>query len=303
MIGKADDDVWAHLTGTAALLRGSLEATRRAMKLDSAAKVRLYWGVMESYSWELKTQRPVSFSYKYGKSGEACSLKNYRMGLRKPRYSTMKPVLRPLVSELHQGGAALNATPQIDDNGTSATYGPFHFAKGPMFYLSSSLAAGLVQSSAVQRNWDATMATTNQGSIKGIRPWEDVWTGLALALSAAGDHLAAVHISLSAFSEGGVPVVPSTVLWHAGPFKANLPGRIRERENVTHCTRPEVPDMELHCANNYVSCTGATWLRCVYVNNFTACPKKLPSTRNKTGSLPSTHVLTHITHRRGLTRS
>ena len=282
LVGKADDDIWAHLPGTASLLRGSLEAARHAMQLDSVSQVRLYWGMMETYHWELKSQRPVSFAFKYGKSGEACALRNYRMGVRQGHKSSSKPVVRPLVTEVHNGAAALNATPHLRENETSATYGPFHFAKGPMFYMSSSLASGLMHSLAVQRNWDATMATTNMGSIKGIRPWEDVWSGLALALSAAGDNLAAVHMGLSAFSEGGgtaANVGPSTVLWHAGSSKSLLPERIRSRENSSHCARPELPKLVLNCARNYVSCSGATWLRCLYVNNNTVCPKTRPKAK------------------------
>ncbi|KAL3899644.1 MAG: hypothetical protein SGPRY_012609, partial [Prymnesium sp.] len=180
LVGKADDDIWSDLTGTAALLRGSLEATRVALDLESVAQVQLYWGMMETFSWEVDSQRPVGFAYKWGRSGEACALKHYRFSMRRRRPSD-KLVEMPYVAEIHTAAQAQNASIPQTSNKSLTHLGPFHFAKGPMFYLSSSLAVDLLNSASVQHNWNATMATTKTSNVKGIRPWEDVWTGFALA--------------------------------------------------------------------------------------------------------------------------
>jgi hypothetical protein len=52
LIGKADDDVWAHAGGVAAHLRATLAAVGGRL---------LLWGIMESYHWDLHRHRPAGF--------------------------------------------------------------------------------------------------------------------------------------------------------------------------------------------------------------------------------------------------
>ena len=215
--------------------------------------------MMETYYWELPSQRPTGFSYKWGRSAEPCTLKNYRVP---PRALHVKgnsrsvgkapsvpakapsPPARPKLVKEFVGKAVLNATPivstgSVNEERSVAFYGPFHFAKGPLFFMSSPLAAGLRSSDLIKRQWETTMATTNESSLKGIRPWEDVWTGLALARSAADENLAAVHIGMASFAEGSVRAQHVTCVHMSTPFdrtwiRSQLPPRGR-RDQVAPC--------------------------------------------------------------------
>ena len=63
LIGKADDDVWIHLAGVELHLRLTLSA------ISERSQSRLplmYWGVQETYSWDVSSHLPWGFSYLYG---------------------------------------------------------------------------------------------------------------------------------------------------------------------------------------------------------------------------------------------
>ena len=48
LVGKADDDVWINLPGTAEHLRGSLA---RLQDSSHPAPPRMLWGIMETFGW------------------------------------------------------------------------------------------------------------------------------------------------------------------------------------------------------------------------------------------------------------
>lgn len=55
LIGKAEDDVWAHLPGILESLRASAEVGRGTREL--------YWGMMETYHWNTSIQRPIGYGH------------------------------------------------------------------------------------------------------------------------------------------------------------------------------------------------------------------------------------------------
>ena len=64
-IGKADDDVWVDLPRVAAHLRGTVDVLRTQYP---GAAPQIYWGMMESWSWDVSGNRPTdgrTFGYKY----------------------------------------------------------------------------------------------------------------------------------------------------------------------------------------------------------------------------------------------
>lgn len=161
------------------------------------------------------------------------------------------------------------------------------------------------------------MATTDTGNAKGLRPWEDVWTGLALAWSAQGAGLTSMHMGSALYQEGWdrkQPISTQTLLWHAGTFKGSAAalhdhiialhrlkgGTVAELDAAgardepaaragageDHCASS---GFQVNCGRGYVSCTGASWLRCLAVHNSTDCPRRrlsLPGAVNLT-ALPA----------------
>ena len=95
-------DVYAHLPGTAAHLRNSLVYAARAGRLSSVDDVRLSWGMMESYYWDMRDQRPVGFSYKYGSGSKGCQMTMHNTSVKKGDKGTR-------TIRQYAGAAAMNA--------------------------------------------------------------------------------------------------------------------------------------------------------------------------------------------------
>ena len=117
LVGKADDDVWAHLPGVAAHVRGSLDALvrRRAVqgqRRDAHGRPPLiYWGIMETYNWNFNQSSPIGFRYKYGRYRRSCK-------------------------------------EHLGEHLGVVLVGPFHFTKGPLFLLSAPLASQAIRLAA-----------------------------------------------------------------------------------------------------------------------------------------------------------
>ena len=119
-------------------------------------------------------------------------------------------------------------------------------------------------------------------------PWEDVFTGMALAQSASGGALASVHMHMALYAEGWqFASTPSVLLWH---MKAKNPDRIVEVERWSSQQQPCVPSaVSLTCGNTFTSCNGDKWLRCMSLHNKTACATKRVhlSTEDKSPTRPA----------------
>lgn len=246
LVGKADDDVYIDLHGLASQLRATQAALVASLPPtlppSPAPSMRMYYGVMETFSWLDDHQMLTSFGFKYS-GAPVCTKGEVRDVL----------PLRPVAP----AGMPFEGYVQARHTG------PFHFAKGPLFVLSSSLVSELLSSSQLHAAvahitalHDPHTGKRHNGSFaanmtKEMPPWEDAIVGMHLATQIApptgrytrSDHqiyadagtpadgsdgsatgattLAAVHMGLAAFAEPygayqyeyGQPR-RSTILWH-----------------------------------------------------------------------------------------
>ena len=65
---QADEDTWLHLRGVSALLVQAMHACEHELRLPV---LRLYWGVMETFSWELERREPVQWNYAFRAKGSS----------------------------------------------------------------------------------------------------------------------------------------------------------------------------------------------------------------------------------------
>jgi hypothetical protein len=225
LIGKADDDIWLHLQGIAAYLNGAL------VQLDTPM---LYFGLMESYSWDEQHRHATQFQFSFGHN-EPC-----------------------------QSAAGL--------------VGPFCFAKGAAFWLSTPLARQLAEHEGVRTDLLATAEAAELSEAEVVRgrhttrsiPYEDVYLGLALARAARGASLTAVQLGKQAFSDlWGFFVAPSTLLWHQRFKDPSRIGLVHRWARRHHCALPP-PTFEC-LGRGYIACSGAVWRRCSVRHNHSAC--------------------------------
>ena len=119
------------------------------------------------------------------------------------------------------------------------------------------------------------MRSANDSRKEKFLPWEDVFTGMALAQSATelGGALASVHTHMALYAEGWqFATTPSVLLWH---MKSKIPDRIVEVERWSSQQQPCVPNaVALNCGNTFTACNGQKWLRCMSTHNKMACSTK-----------------------------
>ena len=157
-----------------------------------------------------------------------------------------------------------------------------------MYFVSQRLVAQLNVDGALQRHASDTVRSANDSRKERFLPWEDVFTGMALAQSASGGALASVHMHMALYAEGWqFASTPSVLLWH---MKAKNPDRIVEVERWSSQQQPCVPSaVSLTCGNTFTSCNGDKWLRCMSLHNKTACATKRVhlSTEDKSPTRPA----------------
>ena len=146
---------------------------------------------------------------------------------------------------------------------------------GPMYFVSRRLLAQLNVDGALQQHAIATVRSANDSRKEKFLPWEDVFTGMALAQSATelGGALASVHTHMALYAEGWqFATTPSVLLWH---MKSKIPDRIVEVERWSSQQQPCVPNaVALNCGNTFTACNGQKWLRCMSTHNKMACSTK-----------------------------
>ena len=285
LIGKADDDVYLHRSGVEAHLRGSLDALR------GSSTPMLYWGMMETWRWDAGTHRPASadrFMYKFG-GGRGINKCIYRVGWRAVRMSHPYYAPRNLTNaNQHTSGASGRRLSRVKPEPTQdpkliQTIGPIHYAKGPVYFVSTELVRQVVNDPSWRRRVDEVCTHATE-SVQGVthsstrpRPYEDVFTGLSLALAAVGDNLAFVHMGVATFGEpwgtySGMR--NSTLCWHDKVKNADRIFRMHRWASLNHCQPPRVVlNCTLDQPTPFISCTGARWQKCRAVHNSTSCPK------------------------------
>jgi len=250
MIGKADDDIWLQPEGVVMHLHLSLKALQ--LQYPSSQPPLLYWGFMQSYHWHEKLRLPVppfnANGYGYHRKPQPCSLYTPK-------------------------GYKVNRTQASDYR----MWGPFPFAIGGAFFLSSALVRQLVAATTLQTLLaeaidDASLKDRNK-ALKRLRlargsiiPWDDVWVGLALTriVENTTQLLAAVHIGDAQFSDGWTRGLRrSTLVFHAGgKWRSSAMKQttwMHRWATAQHCNVP----MALRCKRTrYDSCTHARWRLC-----------------------------------------
>ena len=159
---------------------------------------------MESYKWDVRQHEATAFQFAFRPKGPAEPCQGDRQALELPAHTRLSPTNESIL-------------------------GPFHFAKGPLFFLSSALVLSLVTATDLRRYVDLLVATSS--SLRQV-PWEDVVTGLGLALAAGGPNLAAVHAPKAIFAAASGPystagnggVRRSTLIWHESLKRVEVRG-------------------------------------------------------------------------------
>ena len=266
-IGKADDDVWLHLRGVAS----HLVAAHAALPPQHQ---QLYWGLMESYHWELSSHRPQGFAFKF--AGQRCN---------------------QFHRAYNRTVAGARARRKAVESGVASYVGPFAFARGPLYFVPAAAAAQLATSARLADDFEATLASTKLAApksngtnaaaaaaaaagafVKSGKAWEDVYTGYALTRFVETAGLAAVHAGAAIYGEGwqSGSLTSQTLIWHSGPYTkaaALVPARIRvvhALASAAHCDTPS--PLQLHRCAAFTSCSGREWRRCLAVYNKSACP-------------------------------
>ena len=110
-------------------------AALQARRPNSSAALRLFWGVQESFHWELAAQRPLGFAYKFGKPEQPCMITEHAT-------AREQKVVRTLLPEL--------PTPPFRVSNLT-TVGPYAYAKGPAVFVTRSAIEEAVRPSGWAR--------------------------------------------------------------------------------------------------------------------------------------------------------
>ena len=115
---------------------------------------------------------------------------------------------------------------------------------------------------------------------------------MVLARVATGSTLAYVHMGSAVFGEaagraysrGGMK--ETTLVWH--DKQTARTAQYHDWAAKAHCYT-EARDVRLNCFSQWTSCSGARWRRCLYLQNYTACPAR--SMLRKTQTIPTNRTL------------
>ena len=229
LIGRAETDTWQDLPGVAARLLADFEALRvraqRSTETTSTSPPLIYWGVMESFHWNLRVQRPKGFAYKFGASALQCEVRQSPTGDKGPMINVALPP---------------NASSARD-----TFVGPFSFGKGPLVIISRDLVGTLITpsswawSSLRQISWRVNELNDPAVLHADAYPQDDAWLGMAISATvgegAVGNRpLVALHAGARVSPD--LPAKPSPPL----TFPVNLAIR-RECDLRRGVCGPRVP--------------------------------------------------------------
>lgn len=268
LIGKADDDVFVVLPSVANhLLSASLSLSEGVLP-RSEHPALLLWGFLEGYHWDAARHLPAGFSRDPFVSRQGS---RYLGG--------------PLACERRTSGlCGFQQCNRSAHGAARALHGPFSFPKGPLFFVSTRLVLQLIRSEWHRESANATLrsaAATNWTNRGGLLPFEDVFTGYALARVAVGSWrqpLAAVHIGPELYADGwGFRMRASTLIWHMRTPRPARIGTAHRWASHHHCSpvTTRAPAMNCdHPGQLYRSCSGAEWRWCrvdLRVYNASGC--------------------------------
>ena len=287
MVGKADDDAWVNLPAVSHSLRMVLDA------LPPSAASHLYWGSFETYHWHTGNHGAGGF-WKHPMGAlhlrwdnehrgmcRECALLNHG-DINAGPYGTVRS---------KQGDACRNSSSiTFSKHGGPSLIGPFSFAKGPFYLLSSPLASEVFADPQVKREAAAAIAASGQyvdqyvfGARRGgWPPFEDAFMGMAIAVAGAPKYAqilpTLVHVSpiadfIDAGSHGSAPghfhIAPTTLVWHdrnryvrGASSKKTIRILSAERWAQAHHCPAKLVTVRCRKDDSYVGCRGTRWQRC-----------------------------------------
>ena len=176
MIGKADDDVWAHLSGVALSLRQTMAQLRQEKSSGEPQLVRVprgpakrisasrthvsyvdpagrrgaqVWGALEAFHWHRQYHRPMAFNSRRV-AKHHCRLRfATRVVPRELTYGTLYNSNATRKREL----GLIEATSLAN----TTLLGPFGFAKGPLYFASAGLVRQVVRSTGLAQETEAIL--------------------------------------------------------------------------------------------------------------------------------------------------
>lgn len=206
LIGKAEDDVWVSGEGVA-------RALRRALALRPPMDT--FWGAMESYTWATKRfdphQRSTSdrgrtpaqhgvahwsaapLRHRLPDWGGALNCSGKRYDYARPLWAHANGGGRKSGSDASEIGLTCSRLARKKPIGywhlCAPTIGPFIFAKGPLFFVSTRMVRRIFVSPAILTEVREAIkhAVATPMDAKGSevpKPFEDVFTGLAVSVAA-----------------------------------------------------------------------------------------------------------------------
>ena len=276
-VGKAEDDTWLHLPDIVM----SLHASQATLAARGDGDVDLYWGMMESYFWNETAQRPFGFGH------------------------NMPPQMWAAPCTVNATGNASRSRGVVTmDHRISTQHGPFVFAKGALYILSTRLAARLTTDAPTRRRAAQALASADErrsGGAAGVAPyaegsvWEDVWLGYALSRLEPPPRLGVVTLGWSQYmEEWGFTALPTTMVWHAKTKDADRPWRMQAWAAANHCARRgptdsrarlpgRTPCLDARSSGGRVrggSCAGGEWIFCVD-DSERRCPRAKANLNNR----------------------
>jgi len=154
--------------------------------------------------------------------------------------------------------------------------GPFPYAKGAIYFLSTALAVELLKEEQRSRTGTLALSTADKrlGPSRSTAVYEDVYLGYAVAhLPATLRPYALVNFGSTMYVESwGLYSSPASIIWHAKLKDPNRLKLISQWKASEHCSRA-AQNISIKCGSNGTSCRGSRYLRC-----FDPSPQSCPIT-------------------------
>ena len=244
MIGHAEDDTYLHLPGIVSHLRHTASIPR-----DSEGRTRILWGTFEIFHWNENLHLPEKYWNRY----------NVETLFSKPCRRRTIEHLRHSKKELQYPGVYTNTT----------VVGPFIFAKGPLYFLSSALAREVAAHRAVGREARAVIERGDDApaGYVGMTACDDAFIGFAVAqLTDSGEPLHYISMPSDAYegkSRAGLRLAAPAVVVHLHKKHAKSKSwrfiRVAHEWKLrgNHCERPQKLQRTRRLTG--VVCGGARW--------------------------------------------